>query len=188
MKQKQIKVPFSANDLSSLRAGDFVLLSGTIFTARDAAHKRLIEGWAAGIAPPIDLQNQVIYYVGPAPAKAGHVIGPAGPTTSVRMDPYTLPLLERGVKGLIGKGYRGATVKAALVRHKAIYFAAIGGAAALLSKQIQQSAIVAYADLGTEAIRKLDVIDFPLIVVHDCLGGDAYKSGQAKFACLSGEE
>lgn len=181
MNQKRIQAPFSAETIQSLQAGDFVLLSGTIYTARDAAHKRLIEGFTAGITPPIQLQNQVIYYVGPAPAKPGHTIGPAGPTTSVRMDPYTLPLLERGVKGLIGKGYRGEAVKQALVTHQAVYLAAIGGSAALLSKQIRTSRIVAYDDLGTEAIRALEVVDFPLIVVNDCRGGDAYQAGQASY-------
>lgn len=174
--KKHIQAPCLATELLSLNAGDFVLLTGTIYTARDAAHKRLIEGLSAGIEPPIDLANQIIYYVGPAPAKEGHAIGPAGPTTSIRMDPYTVPMLELGVKGFIGKGYRGDEVKQALVSHQAVYLAAIGGAAALLSRQIRSSEVVAYEELGPEAIRRLEVVEFPLIVVNDCFGGDAYKS------------
>lgn len=181
MNRIEIAAPFSAETHHALKAGDFVSLSGTILTARDAAHKRIADLLAQDKPLPLSLQDQVIYYVGPAPAKAGHAIGPAGPTTSVRMDPYTATMLEQGVKGLIGKGYRGAATKAALQTHGAVYFAAIGGAAALLARQIEASEIVAFADLGTEAIRRLTVVNFPLIVVNDCAGGDAYQSGRSAF-------
>jgi fumarate hydratase subunit beta len=158
-----------------------VSLSGVIYTARDAAHRRLIEALERAEPPPFPLSGQVIYYVGPAPAREGHIIGPAGPTTSGRMDPYTLPLLIKGVRGFIGKGYRSAEIKQALVEHQAVYMAAVGGAAALLARHIKASRIVAYPDLGTEAIRRLEVEEFPVIVVNDCHGGDAYESGRAAF-------
>jgi len=160
--------------LQSLRAGDQVEITGTIYGMRDAAHKRLIEEIQRGESSPIDLKGQVIYYVGPAPAKAGHVIGPAGPTTSGRMDPYTPQMLALGVKGFIGKGYRSPEVKAALVEHNAVYLAAIGGAAALLAQSIVEKEIVAYAELGPEAVYRFKVCGFPAIVVHDVYGGDAY--------------
>jgi fumarate hydratase subunit beta len=166
----------------SLRAGDLLKLDGVLYGARDAAHQRLIAALQRGEAPPFPLGDQVIYYVGPAPAKEGQVIGAAGPTTSGRMDPYTLPLLERGVRGFIGKGYRSNKIKEALVRHQAVYMAAIGGAAALLARHIVGNRMVTYADLGPEAIRELTVEEFPVIVVNDCHGGDAYESGRARYA------
>lgn len=169
-----ITTPFTDETIAPLRAGDMVRISGVIYGARDAAHKRMVEAIGRGEALPIPLAGQVIYYVGPAPAKAGHVIGPAGPTTSGRMDPYTIAMLEQGVKGFIGKGYRSAEVKAALLQHRAVYLAAVGGAAALLARHIKASEIVAYADLGPEAIHRLVVEDFPVIVVNDLIGGDAY--------------
>ncbi len=168
----------------SLHAGELLQLNGILYTARDAAHKRLIAALEADESPPMPLVDQIIYYVGPAPAKAGQVIGPAGPTTSGRMDPYTLPLLELGVRGLIGKGYRSAEIRKALVDHKAVYMAAVGGAAALLARHIVKSRTIAYEELGTEAIRELTVVDFPVIVVNDCHGGDAYEDGRDSFRQL----
>ena len=181
MSPVQVILPLDEAQALRLQAGDMVHLSGLIYTARDAAHRRLIAALDEGQTPPISLSDQVIYYVGPAPAKAGQAIGPAGPTTSGRMDPYTRPLLARGVRGLIGKGYRSDDIKQALVEHRAVYMAAIGGAAALLARHISHSRIVAYEDLGTEAIRELTVTDFPVIVVNDCHGGDAYVAGRAAY-------
>lgn len=184
MTEKRITLPLDEETAVSLKAGDMLKLNGVLFTARDAAHKRLIQAIEQNQPLPIPLQDQVIYYVGPAPAKEGHAIGPAGPTTSGRMDPYTLPLLQLGVRGFIGKGYRSLEVKQALAQYRAVYLAAIGGAAALLARHISQSQVVAYADLGTEAIRELVVSDFPVIVVNDCHGGDAYETGRAQYARL----
>ncbi len=181
MKVHVLTTPLDDEAVARLRAGDMVRLNGILYTARDAAHKRLVEALSRGEPSPIPLAGQVIYYVGPAPAPLGRPIGPAGPTTSGRMDPYTLPLLERGVKGFIGKGYRSDEVKAALVRHRAVYLAAVGGAAVLLAQHIVSARVVAYEDLGTEAIRELVVRDFPAIVVHDIYGGDAYLEGQRAF-------
>ena len=170
--------PFSNDDLLPLHAGDSIRISGTIYTARDAAHKRLAELIERGEPLPLNLTGQAIYYVGPAPAKEGHPIGPAGPTTSGRMDAYTPALLDAGVKLLIGKGYRSPAVKAALVAHRAVYAAAVGGAAALLARHIRSSRVVAWPKLGTEAIHELIVEDFPAIVINDCHGGDAYADGR----------
>lgn len=182
MSEKHLALPLDEAATVALRAGDLLRLDGVIYTARDAAHKRLITALEDGEEPPFPLHDQVIYYVGPAPAKEGQVIGAAGPTTSGRLDPYTLPLLERGVRGFIGKGYRSAEIKEALVEHKAVYMAAVGGAAALLARHIVASRVVTYADLGPEAIRELTLEAFPVIVVNDCHGGDAYESGRARFA------
>jgi fumarate hydratase subunit beta len=168
--QKKINLPLQDADLISLKAGDRVLLSGVVYTARDAAHKRMVEQEKEGIPFPIDLRNQVIYYVGPTPAKPGEVIGSAGPTTSGRMDLYTPKLLEVGLKGMIGKGYRSEEVKNAMITHKAVYFGAVGGAAALISRSIKSSELVAYEDLGTEAIRKLTIENFPVFVINDAFG------------------
>lgn len=179
--QKKINLPLQEADLIALKAGDRVLLSGVVYTARDAAHKRMIEQEKEGIPFPIDLSNQVIYYVGPTPAKPGNVIGSAGPTTSGRMDSYTPRLLEEGLKGMIGKGYRSEEVKKAMIKHKAVYFGAVGGAAALIARSIKSSEIVAYQDLGTEAIRKLTIEDFPVFVINDVHGGDIYKEGVALY-------
>jgi fumarate hydratase subunit beta len=184
MDKHHVQAPFDNETIERLRAGDMVLISGILYGARDAAHKRLVDALARGEPLPINLEGQVIYYVGPAPAKPGHVIGPAGPTTSGRMDPYTIPLLERGVKGLIGKGYRSPEVKGALVKHRAVYLAAIGGAAAQLSQSIQASRVLAYADLGAEAIYEFSVQDFPAIVVNDIHGGDAYTSGRDSYLSM----
>lgn len=186
MSEKRVTLPLDETTAIALLAGDIVRLDGVLFTARDAAHRRLIATLRRGEAPPLHLRNQVIYYVGPAPAKGGHVIGPAGPTTSGRMDPYTLPLLERGVRGFIGKGYRSAVIKQALVQYQAVYMAAVGGAAALLARYIVKNRIVAYPELGPEAIRELTLENFPVIVVNDCHGGDAYEAGQAQYTRSSG--
>lgn len=173
--RKGIQTPFSDETVAQLYAGDLIAITGVVYGARDAAHKRMAEALARGEGLPIPLAGQVIYYVGPAPAKAGQVIGPAGPTTSGRMDPYTLPLLAQGVKGLIGKGYRSVEVKQALVQHRAVYCAAVGGAAAILARHILASRVLAYDDLGPEAIYAFVFADFPVIVVNDIYGGDAYE-------------
>lgn len=173
--EKSIHAPLDEETRENLRAGDFVSISGTIYTARDAAHKRMDETLKRGESLPIELENNIIYYLGPSPAREGRVIGSAGPTTSGRMDKYTPDLLDLGLKGMIGKGRRSAAVKEAIVRNKCVYFAAIGGAGALLSKAIISSEVIAYEDLGTEAVRKLEVVDFPAIVVVDSLGNDLYE-------------
>lgn len=168
--EKYIHAPLDAETISGLRAGDFVYITGTIYTARDAAHKRMSEALAKNEMLPITLENNIIYYLGPSPASEGRPIGSAGPTTSGRMDKYTPELLDLGLKGMIGKGKRSAAVKEAIIRNGCVYFAAIGGAGALLSKAITESEIIAFEDLGTEAIRKLEVVDFPVIVVMDANG------------------
>lgn len=173
---KYINVPLSEVDAQSLCAGDYVYLSGIIYTARDAAHKRMHEALGQGEKLPIDMNNNVIYYMGPSPAREGRVIGSAGPTTSSRMDKYAPSLLNLGLKGMIGKGKRTQEVKDAIVRNGAVYFAAVGGAGALLSRSIIASEVIAYDDLGTEAIRKLTVKDFPVIVVIDSEGHDLYET------------
>lgn len=171
---KHIRVPFSETDAMSLKAGDYVFLTGTIYTARDAAHKRMFEALQTGNKLPVDLENNVIYYMGPSPAREGRAIGSAGPTTASRMDKYTPTLLDLGLKGMIGKGRRAEPVREAIIRNKAVYFAAVGGAGALLSRSIISSETIAYEDLGTEAIRKLEVKDFPVIVVIDTAGNNLY--------------
>lgn len=184
---RTVQAPLDEATVRSLRAGDQIRLTGRIYTARDAAHQRLFEAMQRGEPLPLPLAGQVIYYVGPAPAKSGAVIGPAGPTTSGRMDPYTLPLLERGVAGLIGKGSRSEEVKRALIRHTAVYFAAVGGAAALLARQIHSSRVIAYADLMSEAVRELEVEEFPLFVINDCHGGDAYETARDAYRSGGGD-
>lgn len=179
--QKKITLPLTDEDLDSLKAGERVLLSGTVYTARDAAHKRMVEQEKEGIPFPIDVAGQVIYYTGPTPAKPGEVIGSAGPTTSGRMDLYTPRLLEKGLKGMIGKGYRNEEVKAAIKKHRAVYFGAVGGAAALIARSIKAVEVIAYEDLGTEAIRKLTIENFPVFVINDVHGGDIYEEGVAQF-------
>lgn len=173
---KYINVPLKDEDARVLRAGDYVYLTGIIYTARDAAHKRMYEALHKGEDLPIEMQNNVIYYMGPSPAREGRPIGSAGPTTSSRMDKYAPSLLDLGLKGMIGKGKRSLDVKDAIVRNGAVYFAAVGGAGALLSKSITESEVVAYDDLGTEAIRKLTVKDFPVIVVIDAEGNNLYET------------
>ena len=172
---KEIHTPISDEVIKTLRAGDMVRLSGVVYTARDAAHARLIELLNNGKELPIDLCGQVIYYVGPTPSKPGNVIGSAGPTTAGRMDPYTPKLLENGLKGIIGKGQRNDAVRKSIVDNIAVYFAATGGAAALLAKHIVACEIIAYEDLGCEAIRRLEVKDLPLVVINDSYGGDFYR-------------
>lgn len=174
-REKYIQAPLSEETIHNLKAGDFVYITGTIYTARDAAHKRMSETLAAGGTLPINLENNIIYYLGPSPAREGRAIGSAGPTTSGRMDKYTPKLLDLGLKGMIGKGRRSAAVKEAIVKNGCVYFAAIGGAGALLSKAITASEVIAYDDLGTEAVRKLEVVDFPVIVVIDAEGNDLYE-------------
>ena len=178
---KKLKLPLDKQAIRDLRAGDRVLLSGTVYTARDAAHQRLYELIQEGKPLPFPIENQVIYYVGPTPAKPGQVIGSAGPTTSSRMDKYTPTLLEMGLKGMIGKGYRSEEVQKAIVEHEAVYFAAVGGAAALISKAIRSVEVISFHDLGTEAIHKLEVENFPAIVIHDVYGGDFYEEGVRAF-------
>ena len=174
--EKHISLPLSKEDIQTLRAGDYVYLTGIMYTARDAAHKRMQETLDANKALPINMEGNAIYYMGPSPAREGRPIGSAGPTTSSRMDKYAPNLLDLGLSAMIGKGKRSAAVKEAVIRNQAVYFAAVGGAGALLSKAILASEIVAYEDLGTEAIRKLTVENFPVIVVMDCEGNDLYET------------
>jgi len=177
----RIQTPLTDAAVRALRVGDRVLLSGIAYTARDAAHRRLVRALQAGQPLPIPLDGQVIYYLGPSPARPGEVIGSAGPTTSTRMDSFTLPLLEHGLKGMIGKGKRSPEVRQGMVDYTAIYFAAVGGAAALIAASIRQAELIAYEDLGTEAIYRLLVEDFPLVVANDCHGGDLYEAGRAAY-------
>jgi fumarate hydratase subunit beta len=182
---KQINIPFeydeALNGSLQLAAGDRVELTGFLYTARDAAHKRMYEALLAGESLPFDIAGQVIYYVGPTPPKPGHIIGSAGPTTSGRMDKYAPALIERGLKGMIGKGKRSSEVRVAMLQHKAYYFAAVGGAAALIAKTIRSSEMVAYPELGTEAIYRLFVEKFPCIVINDLDGRDLYQEGEDQF-------
>lgn len=178
---RHITVPLSDEDARSLHAGDYVYVTGTIYTARDAAHKRMYEALGRGEALPMEMKDNVIYYMGPSPAREGRPIGSAGPTTATRMDKYAPSLLDLGLKGMIGKGKRMQPVKDAIVRNGAVYFAAVGGAGALLSKSIQSSEVIAYEDLGTEAIRRLTVKDFPVIVVIDAQGNDLYETATAAY-------
>lgn len=173
--EKHITVPFDKETAKSLKAGDYVYITGVIYTARDAAHKRMDESLNNGDKLPIDIDGNVIYYMGPSPAREGRPIGSAGPTTATRMDKYTPRLLDMGLTGMIGKGKRQPKVKEAIVRNNAVYFAAVGGAGALLSQRILKSDVVAYDDLGTEAIRRLEVENFPVIVVIDSEGNDLYE-------------
>lgn len=172
----RMNVPYSKEEAKKLKAGDYVYLTGTIYTARDAAHKRMYEALQAGEQLPLDVNGNVIYYMGPSPAREGRPIGSAGPTTASRMDKYAPSLLDLGQMGMIGKGKRSDAVKEAIVRNGAVYFAAVGGAGALLSKSITASEVVAYDDLGTEAIRKLQVENFPVIVVIDSEGNNLYET------------
>jgi fumarate hydratase subunit beta len=176
-----IKPPLSEENVLGLRAGQRVVISGHVYTARDAAHRRMAEALERGDEPPFDVRGQLIYYVGPSPAPPGRVIGAAGPTTAGRMDRYTPALLARGLKGTIGKGPRSDEVRKALEEHRAVYLGAVGGAGALLSQHIRAVEMIAYEDLGTEAIRRLEVEDFPAIVINDCYGGDAYEEAKARW-------
>jgi len=176
-----INPPLSDDDIEKFHAGDVLLISGVIYTARDSAHKRLVAMMDAGDQLPVDFKGQIIYYVGPTPAPPGKPIGSAGPTTSSRMDPYTPKILELGVKALIGKGGRSGTVKEALVKNKAVYCSAIGGAGAILGKKVIDAQVVAFEELGAEAIYKLEVKDFPCIVVNDIYGNDLYEKGVSSY-------
>ncbi len=179
--ERYLNAPLTEDDAKSLRAGDMVYLSGTVYSARDAAHERMQRALDEGKPLPFDIRGSIVYYLGPSPARPGRVIGSAGPTTASRMDKYTPQLLDLGLRGMIGKGKRTREVKDAILRNKAVYFAAIGGAGALLSKCIKESEIVAYEDLGTEAIRKLTVENLPVIVLIDSLGTDLYETEPPKY-------
>lgn len=176
-----LTTPLGDEDVLALRAGQQVLISGSLYTARDAAHRRMADALARGDDLPFDIEGQIIYYVGPTPAPPGRVIGAAGPTTAGRMDAYTPALLALGLKGTIGKGARSAEVRQALKQHKAVYFGALGGAGALLSQHIRSVELIAYEDLGAEAIRRLEVEDFPAMVINDCHGGDAYEDARRRW-------
>ena len=177
----RLRAPLRDEDILALRAGQQVLISGILYTARDAAHERMAQALDRGDDLPFDLKGQIIYYVGPTPAPPGRVIGAAGPTTAGRMDRHTPALLARGLKGMIGKGPRSEEVREALKRYKAVYLGGIGGAGALLSQRVRSAELIAYEDLGTEAVRRLEVEDFPVIVVNDCYGGDAYAEAKARW-------
>jgi fumarate hydratase subunit beta len=179
--EKYINTPITDDIILELKAGDYVYISGKIYTARDAAHKRMYECMLKNESVPFDLNNQIIYYLGPTPEREGQVIGSAGPTTSSRMDKYTPSLLDNGLKGMIGKGKRNQTVINSIIQNKAVYFAAVGGAGALLSKKIISSKVIAYDDLGTEAIRELIVDKFPVIVVIDSMGNNSYETATASY-------
>ena len=179
--EKRIQAPISREVIKELQAGDYVYITGTIYTARDAAHKRMYETLALAEKMPIDIQDNIIYYMGPSPAREGRVIGSAGPTTASRMDKYTPALLDHGLRGMIGKGRRSAEVKNAIVNHTAVYFAAVGGAGALLSQCIVSSEVVAYDDLGTEAIHRLEVKNFPVIVAIDSWGNNLYETSMEAY-------
>ena len=182
MAKIKMTTPLTEEKVKSLKAGDQILLTGTIYTGRDAAHLRLIETLNKGETLPFDVENQVIYYVGPTPAKPGEVIGSCGPTTSYRMDDLTVPLLAKGLKGMIGKGQRNKTVIEGMKTYGALYFAAIGGAGALIANAVKKSEVIAYEELGPEAIRKLEVEDLPIIVVIDSTGTNLYETERAKYA------
>ena len=181
---RHINVPMTKEKAASLKAGDYVYLTGTIYTARDAAHKRMDEALDRGEALPFDIEGSIIYYMGPSPAREGRAIGSAGPTTASRMDKYTPRLLDLGMGAMIGKGKRSKAVMDAIVRNGAVYFAAVGGAGAILSKCILSSEIVAYEDLGTEAVRRLAIQDFPVVVVMDALGNNLYETAVKEFCTL----
>jgi fumarate hydratase subunit beta len=178
---KKITLPLNEKTIAGLKAGDAVLLTGVMFTARDAAHKRMVEALERGDALPFDIKGQTLYYVGPSPAPPGRIIGSAGPTTSGRMDEYTPRLLAAGLKAMIGKGPRSLRVRDAMKKHKAVYLASIGGAGALISKSIVKSEVVAYADLGPEAVLRIEVKDFPAMVINDIYGGDLYDEAREKY-------
>ena len=179
---KELTPPLSDADVEQLRAGDRVRITGVLYTARDAAHARLWPLIEGGKPLPIDVRGQIIYYTGPSPARPGDVVGSIGPTTGSRMDKFTPALLQLGLKGTIGKGHRGQAVKDALRQYKGVYFGAVGGAGAVLSEYVKKLEVVAYEDLGTEAIRRLEVKDFPVIVVNDCHGGNLYEDGMKAYA------
>jgi fumarate hydratase subunit beta len=178
---KKIKLPLTDEILKDLKVGDNLLLTGVIYVARDAAHKRMVEALAQGKALPFDIKGATVFYMGPSPARPGRVIGSAGPTTSGRMDAYSPRLMAEGLKGMIGKGLRSKAVRDAMVNYRAVYLGAIGGAGAVISKSIKKADVVAYEELGAEALRRLEVEDFPVTVVDDIYGGDLYEEGKAKY-------
>jgi fumarate hydratase subunit beta len=178
---KKVSLPLGEETLKGLKAGDDVLLSGVIYVGRDAAHKRMIETLERGEPLPFDIRGQTIYFMGPTPPRPGRPIGSAGPTTSGRMDSYSPRLMAEGLKGMIGKGMRSEAVKEAMKQYQAVYFGAIGGAGALAARSIKKSEVVAYEELGAEALRRLEVEDFPVTVVNDTYGGDLYEEGKAKY-------
>lgn len=182
--ERHINAPIDKETAKELRAGDYVYLTGTIYTARDAAHKRMYEALEKGEALPLEMTDNVIYYMGPSPAREGRPIGSAGPTTASRMDKYAPALLDLGLTGMIGKGKRSETVKEAIVRNGAVYFAAVGGAGALLAGSVRASEVIAYDDLGTEAIHKLEVENFPVIVVIDSTGQNLYETAIREYCKL----
>lgn len=182
--EQRMKAPMTKEDAGKLRAGDYVYITGTIYTARDAAHKRMYEALERGESLPLDMKDNIIYYMGPSPAREGRPIGSAGPTTASRMDKYAPALLDMGLIGMIGKGKRSDAVREAIIRNGAVYFAAVGGAGALLSKAIKSSQVIAYDDLGTEAIRRLEVEDFPVIVVIDAEGNNLYETASQKYCVM----
>ena len=179
--KRQIKLPLTEAAVKKLKTGDEVHLSGVLYTARDAAHQRLLDALEEGKPLPFDLQGQTVYYMGPTPAKPGYPIGSAGPTTSGRMDRFTPRLLAAGLRGMIGKGKRSAAVREAMKEHQAVYLAALGGAGALISRSIKKAEVIAYGDLGAEAVLRLEVEDFPAIVINDIYGGDLYEEGRARY-------
>ncbi len=181
---KHIQAPVSKEELKNLRAGDYIYITGTIYTARDAAHKRMDDALKKGESLPVDIKNQIIYYMGPSPAREGRPIGSAGPTTASRMDKYTPKFLDLGLGAMIGKGKRSPQVLEAIKRNGSVYFAAVGGAGAILSKCIRSAEVVAYEDLGTEAVRRLEVEDFPAIVVVDCEGNNLYETAIKEYQTL----
>jgi fumarate hydratase subunit beta len=178
---KKVTLPLTDETVKELKAGDNVLLNGVIYVARDAAHKRLVEALEKGKPLPFDIKGQTVYYMGPSPARPGQAIGSAGPTTSGRMDSYSPRLMAEGLKGMIGKGMRSQDVKDAIKKYGAVYFAAIGGAGALISKSIKKAEVIAYEELGAEAVRRLEVEDFPVTVVNDMHGGDLYQEGKKQY-------
>jgi fumarate hydratase subunit beta len=178
---KKITLPLNNESIKGLKAGDNVWLTGVMYVARDAAHKRIVEALDRGERLPFDIKGQTIYYMGPTPAKPGQVIGSAGPTTSGRMDAYSPRLIAEGLKGMVGKGMRTPAVKEAMKRYKAVYLAAIGGTGALISKTIKKSEVIAYEELGAEAVLRLEVKDFPATVINDIYGGDLYQEGKTKY-------
>ena len=181
---KIINLPLTDKVIEKLKAGDDVLLNGVIFVARDTAHKRMVEALDKGLPLPFDIKGQTIYYMGPAPAKPGKVIGSAGPTTSYRMDSFAPRLMEAGLKGMIGKGQRSQPVLDAIRKYKAVYFAVIGGTGALISRCIKKAEIIAFEELGAEAVRRLEVKDFPVMVINDIYGGDLYRDGKVKYKLI----
>ena len=181
---KKVHLPLDKQTVKELKAGDMVEISGILYTARDAAHKRMIDMLKRGESLPFDIENQVIYYVGPCPAKPGYVIGSAGPTTSSRMDAYAPELIKLGLTGMIGKGLRSKDVISAMVQYGAVYFGAVGGAAALISKSIKKEELIAFPDIGTEAIRKLEVENFPAVVIIDSYGNNLYDIGREKYKII----